>query len=275
MPPSISIIGCGKLGRSLGRLWTQSAVARIADVLNRSAASSEDAVRFIGAGRAASSLATLKKNAIYLIGTGDGDIATSCAQLAATSGLIDETTTVFHCSGALNSGYLQAARARGAAVASIHPVKSFALPELVVNDFAGTFCGVEGDARALAVLLPLFEAIGAVIVPIDGERKVLYHSAAVMASNYLVTLLDAACALYAEAGIGPATALAMLAPLTRGTLENVLQAGPEAALTGPIARGDMETVARQQAALDAWHPEIGDLYRRFAHLTSGLARRRP
>ena len=274
MYPFISIVGCGKLGRSLGRLWTQSAVARIGDVLNRSAASAEDAVLFMGAGRAASSLATLEKNDIYLIGTGDTDITTSCAQLAA-SGLIDETTVVFHCSGALNSGYLQAARECGAAVASIHPVKSFALPELVINEFAGTFCGVEGDARALAVLLPLFEAIGAVMVPIDGERKVLYHSAAVMASNYLVTLLDTACALYAEVGIGPATARAMLAPLTRGTLENALQAGPEAALTGPIARGDMETVARQQAALDASHPEIGDLYRRFAHLTAELARRKP
>lgn len=273
MLPSISFIGCGKLGRSLARLLLQHGVAEIGDVLNRTPASSADAIAFIGTGRAAPSFAELKKSDIFLIGTADGDIAANCEKLA-SSGLIDETTIVFHCSGALNSGYLQAARERGSAVASVHPVRSFALPEAAVQQFAGTFCGVEGDAHALDTLLPLLRAIGAVIVPIDGERKVLYHSAAVMASNYLVTLLDTARSLYAEAGVDPDTALAMLAPLTRGTLENVLQAGPEAALTGPIARGDMETVAKQQAALDALRPEIGELYRRFAQLTAELAGRR-
>ena len=223
-------------------------------------------------GHAAASYATLPQSELYLIGTPDGEIATACKNLAAAS-RIDETTIVFHCSGALSSGYLQAARERGAAVASIHPVRSFAQPERAVEQFAGTYCGVEGDARALDVLVPLFEAIGAVIVPIDGEHKVLYHSAAVMASNYLVTLLDTACTLYEKAGVDRERALAMLAPLTRGTLENVLQTGPEAALTGPIARGDMETVARQQTALDALRPEIGELYRRFAQLTAELAAR--
>ena len=266
------MIGCGKLGRSLGRLWTQHAVALVAGVLNRTHASAEDAVAFIGAGQALAAYDTLPKSDIYLIGTPDEEIAAASAELAAT-GRIDETTVVFHCSGALSSGYLQAVRARGAAVAAIHPIKSFARPELAAQDFAGTFCGAEGDALALDRLRPLFEASGGIVVPIDGTRKVLYHSAAVMASNYLVTLLDCARRLYIEAGIAPETALAMLAPLTRGTLENVLQTGPKAALTGPIARGDMATVATQQAALDALHPELGELYRSFARLTVGLAAR--
>ena len=248
------------------------AAARVADVLNRRESSAQEAVAFIGAGRAVAAYGALQKCDIYLIGTPDSEIARTCEQLAA-SGKVDETTVVFHCSGALNSGYLQAARGRGAAVAGIHPIRSFARPDIAVQEFGGTFCGVEGDARALDVLLPLFTAIGARPVAIDGERKVLYHSAAVMASNYLVTLLDAARALYAAAGVDGDTALAILAPLTRGTLENVLQTGPEAALTGPIARGDMETVARQQAALDALRAEYGELYRCFAQLTAELAAR--
>ncbi len=272
MSLSLGIIGCGKLGRSLGRLWTQHATVRIAGVLNRTLAGAEDAVAFIGAGEALVSYETMQKSDIYLVGTPDGAIAQACERLAA-SGKVDETTIVFHCSGALSSGYLQSARDCGAAVAGIHPIRSFAQPEMAVQQFRGTFCGVEGDARALAVLLPLFAAIGAESVAIDGERKVLYHSAAVVASNYLVTLLDAARRLYVEAGVDPQAALAMLAPLTRGTLENVLQAGPEAALTGPIARGDMETVARQQAALDALNPELGSLYRLFAQMTTELAQR--
>ena len=273
MIPSLGIIGCGKLGRSLARLWAQSGILRIDVILNRTEASAQDAVAFIGAGRALAEHEALPKSDLYLIGTPDGEIASACEKLAA-GGMLDETTIVFHCSGALNSGYLVSARERGAAVASIHPIRSFARPELAAQDFAGTFCGVEGDARALDVLLPLFSAIGARIVPIDGERKVLYHSAAVMASNYLVTLLDVARGLYLKAGVDAGTALAMLAPLTRGTLENVLQFGPEAALTGPIARGDHETVARQQAALYALRPEIGELYRDLARLTAELAARR-
>ncbi len=246
---------------------------RITAVLNRTQASAEQAVAFIDAGHAISSYLALPKSDIYLIATPDGSIAQACEHLAA-SGQVDETTIVFHCSGALNSGYLQAARECGAAVASIHPIRSFARPEVAAQQFTGTFCGVEGDARALEVLLPLFAAIGAETVAIDGERKVLYHSAAVVASNYLVTLLDTARQLYVEAGVDQDTALSMLGPLTRGALENVLQAGPEAALTGPIARGDVETVARQQAALDALRPELGSLYRLFAQLTAELAARR-
>ncbi len=247
-------------------------MALVAGVLNRTHASAEDAVAFIGAGQALAAYDTLPKSDIYLIGTPDDGIAQTCERLAA-SGLIDKTTIVFHCSGALSSGYLQAARACGAAVASIHPIRSFAHPDTAVQQFKGTYCGVEGDARALDVLQPLFRAIGAEIVAIDGERKVLYHSAAVVASNYLVTLLDTARQLYVAAGVDPQAALAMLAPLTRGTLENVLQLGPEAALTGPVARGDMETVARQQSALDALRPELGDMYRLLAQLTTELAAR--
>jgi predicted short-subunit dehydrogenase-like oxidoreductase (DUF2520 family) len=273
LSPSLGIIGCGKLGRSLGRLWAQHATVRIAGVLNPTLTSAEDAVAFIGAGEALASYDTLPQSDIYLIGTPDGGIAQTCARLAA-SGKVNRNTIVFHCSGALSSDCLQAARAYGAAVASIHPIKSFARPDLAAQQFEGTFCGVEGDAPALDVLLPLFAAIGAQSVAIDGERKVLYHSAAVVASNYLVTLLDTARQLYVEAGIDPETALTMLAPLTRGTLENILQAGPEAALTGPIARGDTQTVARQQAALDALRPALGDLYRLFAQLTTELSARR-
>ncbi|HEX8955719.1 MAG TPA: NAD(P)-binding domain-containing protein, partial [Burkholderiaceae bacterium] len=132
MRHSLSLIGCGKLGRSLGRLWSQSGTAHIADVLNRTHPSAEAAAAFIGAGRATASFETLKKSEVFLIGTPDGDIAPTCARLAST-GLLDETSVVFHCSGALDSGCLQAARERGATVASIHPIKSFALPEAVVE----------------------------------------------------------------------------------------------------------------------------------------------
>lgn len=273
MHTSLSIIGCGKLGRTLGRLWQRAGNPLLHDILNRSQASANGAVAFIGGGHAVADFAALQLSQAFLIGTPDDAIEATCEALAAT-GLLDQSCVVFHCSGALNSSALQAAAKCGAAVASVHPIRSFARPEQVAAEFAGTYCGVEGDARALALLNPLFESIGAKPVAIDGAKKILYHGAAVMASNYLVTLMDVARNTYLEAGVAPDAVLPMMAPLVRETLENVLQIGPEAALTGPIARGDTATVARQQAALGQWRDDYGALYRDLAALTQELAARK-
>ncbi len=94
------------------------------------------------------------------------------------------------------------------------------------------------------------------------------------ASNYLVTVMDAALRAYQAAGMPEDTARALAGPLATETLANVLRMGAGPALTGPIARGDLATVARQQAALDAWDGSTGALYRALAEATAGLAQRR-
>jgi predicted short-subunit dehydrogenase-like oxidoreductase (DUF2520 family) len=156
----------------------------------------------------------------------------------------------------------------------VHPIRSFADPAAVADAFAGTFCGIEGDPDALAVLAPAFEAIGARLVPIDGAAKTVYHAAAVFASNYLVTVLDAALRAYQAAGIPEPVARELAGPLATETLANVLRLGAATALSGPIARGDMATVARQQAAVSAWDAPTGRLYAALADATTDIARRR-
>ena len=271
--PTLSIIGCGKLGRSLARLLVTHHAAVLTDVLNRSPDSGQEAVAFIGAGRVASSYADLQPADIFLIATPDSQIETCCTALAQT-GLLSANSVVFHCSGALPSSVLNTAQTRGAAVASLHPIRSFALPENVVADFADTYCGMEGDQRALDILSPLFSSIGAHCVPIERDAKVFYHAAAVFASNYLVTLLDTAIQTYARAGIPQDVAQKMMAALVRETAENVLHTSPEQALTGPIARGDMETVQRQYRALHAADATQGRLYKQLGLATARLAQRR-
>jgi predicted short-subunit dehydrogenase-like oxidoreductase (DUF2520 family) len=152
-------------------------------------------------------------------------------------------------------------------------VRSFADPASVARDFAGTWCGIEGDPRALALLEPALAAIGARTVAIDPAAKTVYHAASVFASNYLVTVLDAALRAYQAAGIPEPVARELARPLAIETLENVFRLGPRAALSGPIARGDVATVARQQAALDGWDPATGSLYRALAEATTSLAGR--
>ena len=227
---------------------------------------------FIGAGTPTCSIAALRPSDVYLLAVPDDQIAACCDALAAT-GILHEPNIVFHCSGALVSSVLNSAVKRGASVASIHPIRSFAIPAQVVEHFAGTYCGVEGDAPALAIMRQAFADIGAEWVVIDGAAKVLYHAAAVIASNYLVTLLDVAQQAYVKAGVADDVALKLMAPLVRETLENVLRIGPGKALTGPVARGDLKTVELQSKAVHAWDARDGAMYDVMASLTASLAAR--
>jgi predicted short-subunit dehydrogenase-like oxidoreductase (DUF2520 family) len=270
--PTLNIIGAGHLGQTMGKLWAESQCVQIAHVLNRTPQSTQAAIAFIGAGHSATDIATLPPADITLIATPDAHIADCCAELAA-SGTLNARSIVFHCSGALGSSVLSAAAAQGAAVASIHPVRSFAQPAQTAAHFSGTLCGVEGDARALDMLARCFDAIGASFVPIAAEHKVLYHAAAVFACNYLVTLQDIAQTTYGKAGIAPETALRLMEPLVRETIDNIFSKGPAQALSGPIARGDFATVDKQQQALALWRPDYAGLYQAFASLTTALAAR--
>lgn len=273
MAPTLNIVGAGKVGRVLGRLFAASGAFSVQDVLTRSQASAKDAVGFIGAGRAVDNMAAMRAADVWMLAVSDDQIGPACEQLALAHAHALGAAVVFHCSGAKSSSALQVAIEAGAATASVHPVRSFADPAHVARHFDATFCGIEGDARALAILEPALSAIGAQPVPIDAAAKTVYHAASVFASNYLVTVLDAALRAYQAAGIPESTARALAGPLATETLANVLRMGPQCALTGPIARGDMATVARQQSALDGWDGAMGDLYRALAQATVGLARR--
>jgi predicted short-subunit dehydrogenase-like oxidoreductase (DUF2520 family) len=272
MAPTLNIIGAGHVGRTLGRLFAARAVFAPQDVLTRSAASAHAAVDFIGAGHPVDGADALRPADVWMLAVADDAIAGVAAALAQST--LVTGSVVFHCSGAKASGELDVLRRAGACVASVHPVRSFADPATVAAAFDGTLCGVEGDAAALALLLPAFEAIGARPVHIAAAAKTVYHAASVFAANYLVTVLDAALRAYEAAGIAPDVARELARPLAQETLANVLRLGPETALSGPIARGDAATVARQQAAVEAWDAPTGALYAALATATWTLAARK-
>ena len=272
MATTLNLVGAGHVGRVLGRLLARQGGFAIGQVLTRSPASARQAVGFIGAGQPVERYDQLQAAAIHVLAVGDDQVGPACAALAAAVPLAG--SIVFHCSGALASSHLQAARDAGALVASVHPIRSFADPAAVAGHFDGTYCGVEGDAGALAVLMPMLTAIGAQPVPIDAGAKTVYHAAAVFASNYLVTVLDAALRAYQAAGVPEDVARRMAQPLATESLANVFRLGAAAALSGPIARGDMATVARQQQAVSAWDGPTGALYGNLIEPTTALARRK-
>lgn len=263
--PYLNIIGGGKLGQTLGRLWATHSCFQIAQVLCTTLSSAQQAANFIGTGKAVHQWEKLGAADFWLIATPDGAIASSAIKLA-RSGLIRRGDIVFHCSGALPASALHPLEDCGAHTASIHPVHSFANPTASLNSFGGTSCAYEGNPLALKQLLPAFEQLGAHPLAIDGDRKSLYHAGSVIACNYLVPLLDASLQCLQSAGLSRHDAAKLLTPLVHSTADNVLQTSASQALTGPIARGDQGTIEKQLQALAEQLPGLQPLYK-----TLGLA----
>lgn len=268
---TLNIIGAGRVGRTLARLWREKGVFDVSGALTATAGGSRDAVAFIGAGRAVERLADMRPADVWMVTVPDGVIR-ACAGQLAESGLLRAGDVVFHCSGALSSAELESATARGAASASVHPLKSVANAQAAIGTFAGTHCAAEGASVALDVLKPAFEGIGAKVFEIDPAQKTTYHAASVIVCNYLVALMEVGLRCFEQAGFARATALPMMEPLVRETLNNIFALGTARALTGPIARGDDAVVARQIAALAAADPQIAAIYRELGAVALELAR---
>ncbi|MEJ1089731.1 DUF2520 domain-containing protein [Microbacterium sp. Mu-80] len=156
---------------------------------------------------------------------------------------------------------------------SIHPLQTFTGAEQP-QVFHGIGCAVAGRTDdALAVADGLVAALGARAFRVDDEHRAAYHAAASMASNLLLTTLDAAEQVAAIAGIRSDDARALLAPLVRQTVANWEATGARAALTGPIVRGDESTVARQRDAIAEERPDLVVLFDALCDGTRTLAAR--
>ena len=270
---TLNIIGCGVVGKVLGRLFHDAGLFELRDILNRSLESGESSAAFIGAGRPVARYDEMRPADLYLIAASDDAIA-GCAEALAASGLIRPGTIACHLSGALPSTVLAPVRERGGEVASVHPVKSFADPSASVADFAGTWCGIEGDAQAVALLSAAFGTIGGNIFPVDPHFKTVYHAGSVLVCNYLTSLIEVGVRAYQKGGLPRETALQVMEPLVRGTLDNIFRVGTVQALTGPIARGDAAVVSGQLDALDGWDSEIALIYRALGRVALDLSRER-
>ncbi len=268
---SLNVVGCGRLGQAITKLFvTSNLIERIA-VCNRSKASGERAVAVIGRGEVCGSIQEMPQSDLWLISCGDQEIGSVAQQLAETGSLAPQSV-VFHCSGILTSEVLAPLRDKGVRTASVHPMRSFAHADVAVQEFPGTYCALEGEGEATRILEALFTQLGAYVVTIPHEAKILCHAGHVFASNYLVALLECSRRLYVAAGVPEELAVRMMQPLVQGTLENISRLGHVQALTGPIARGDAVVVARQHADVSAQEPLLGELYASLGRIAMELAR---
>jgi predicted short-subunit dehydrogenase-like oxidoreductase (DUF2520 family) len=271
---TLNLVGCGRVGKTLAHLWHAHQTLRIQDVLTTSLESATEATRFIGAGHAVQKLSQMQAADLWMVAVPDRQIAASAAEMA--QALADlAPATAFHCSGALDASTLSHLHERGWQVASAHCILSFASPAVAVQQFAGTPCGIEGEAIAAARLQPVFSAIGARCFALEADKKVLYHAAAVFATNFLPVLQSVAEDLWRDSGVPPELLPQLRSTLLRNAVDNLLALGPAGALTGPAARGDTDLVSRQAQAVADWNATAGNAYRALSELASRLARAAP
>lgn len=272
-PKRISIIGSGRVGTTLARLFHRNGVYQLGELLCRSQSSAKLAVERAGGGIACNSWQDLQASQIFLLAVPDDMVRRTDERLAAT-GLIGRETIVFHCSGSLTADELEFSTVAGAAVASIHPLLTFAEPVSTAERFSGTSCFTEGDDTACAELFRAFERIGAVVRRIEPSAKPLYHAALVFASNYLLALLNVSERLLVTSGVDSSSALELLRPLVEATVSNGFSMGLPAALTGPVVRGDVAVVSKHIEELGEIDPQLALLYRFLGLEAAKLTARR-
>ena len=269
----LAVIGGGNVGRTLACLWHRHGVFDIDVVKTRSSGTARRAVQFVGAGRPAARWDEVADADVYMIAVPD-DAIEECARRLAARGVELRGRTVFHCSGSKSSDVLAAVGRCGADIASVHPVKSFADPRLAAETFNGTYCAIEGDPAAGALLQRAFETIGGHCFAVDSAGKMLYHAGTVFVSNYFVALLEIGIRCFEKAGVRRDEAGRVVRPLVRGTLDNIDALGTIHALTGPVARGDSGLVVEQLQRLAERDMEAAALYASLGSVAVELARDR-
>ena len=273
MPRTISILGAGRVGGTLGRRLHQLGW-RIGAVVTRSAATSRRAVRAMGAGRP---LARLSREVlaadVILLATPDAALPSVARSLAQLGGRECRGKIILHTSGALDRSVLAPLARRGAATGSLHPMQTFsgrATPQL-----KGVIFAVEGDRKARRAAQAIARALGGVPVPIAGSSKPAYHAAGVLVAGHALALVEAAVQTLLRIGFSRRRALQTLLPLIRQMLDNFERIGPRASWTGPVARGDLSTVARHVRAMRRYPREFQRAYAALALLGGRVLSKTP
>jgi len=206
---------------------------------------------------------------VLFLAVPDDRIHPVAQQLWATKG-IGPGQTVLHCSGVLGQEALSALVPTRAALGSLHPLQTISDPEVAPERFKGAWAAVEGSPAAMDTGEDIARALGMKPFRITAKQKILYHAGAVFASNYLVVVEAIAQRLLRHAGLSDEEAWAALSPLVRGTITNLLAADPRSALTGPVVRGDTDTILRHLGALTI---DDARLYQMLGRAALELARK--
>jgi predicted short-subunit dehydrogenase-like oxidoreductase (DUF2520 family) len=267
MKMTIGFIGAGMTGTALAtRLWQRG--YPVVAVSSRSLTSAKRLASFVSGCTVCDGPQQVADIAsVVFITTPDDVIADIAASIRWRPGQV-----AVHCSGVHSTDILEPASRYGAHACCLHPLQTFAGIEEAINNIPGSTFAVEGDEAGLAAARGMAQALDGNIILLKAGDKVKYHIAAVTLSNYLVALMKTSADLWQSFGVPQDEAVKALLPLLKGTVRNIERVGIPGCLTGPIARGDVETVRKHMAALEEGHAGKIDIYRVMGLKTLEIAR---
>lgn len=251
MSERVVVVGPGRMGLALGAALARSGEVRRLTFVGRDVDppphplfdSRDPAVEYRIAPQPAPPETT-----VVVLAVPDDRLAEAARTLAA-AGRAPAGCAALHLAGALTTDVLSPLHAAGFAVGSMHPLQTVADPWSGGDRLVGAAYAIAGEPAAMAAARRLVQALRGRPLVVPPSLRPLYHAAAVFASNYFLALVTTAERLLREAGVPEADALPAILPLVRGTLANLEHLGVSAALTGPIARGDIDTVRLHLARL--------------------------
>jgi predicted short-subunit dehydrogenase-like oxidoreductase (DUF2520 family) len=262
----LGFIGAGTVGTALAVLLNDKGYT-VTAVSSRSHSSAKNLAKAVDGCRVLNSNQEVADTAeLVFITTPDDTIATVASQVNWHNG-----QSVVHCSGADSTATLEPARQAGTAVGGFHPLQTFAGVKQAIENIPGSTFAIEAEGQLLDTLKGMATALGGNWIELKASDKVAYHAAAVIACNYLVTLVKLATDLWQTFSVPPDQATRALLPLIRGTLHNIETIGIPQCLTGPIARGDTGTIQKHLATLQEKAPALLTPYRELGLQTVPIA----
>jgi predicted short-subunit dehydrogenase-like oxidoreductase (DUF2520 family) len=273
MSRTLSIVGAGRVGRTLGKRLHERGW-RIGAVVTRSVGTSRAAVRTIGAGTPFSRVTADPLAAdVILLCTADDDLRAVVATLAKLGGAKCKGKIILHTSATLDRTVLAPLARCGAATGSLHPMQAFG--GKVIPKLSGVIFAVEGDPKARRMAKSIGKSLGGIAVAINTRDKPVYHAAAVIAAGSTYPTIEAGVQLLISIGFTRERAMQTLVPLIRQIFDNIERIGPRAAWTGPLSRGDYAIVARHARALRAYPRDFQQSYAALSLLAGRLLAKNP
>ena len=246
------IVGAGKAGVALGKYFSEHGIA-LAGYFSRSPHSAAEAAAFTGSKQYLKLEEVVKSSDTLLITTPDGEISRIWDRIKQLS---IQNKIICHCSGSLSSAVFSGIEALGAFPCSMHPLLEINDKLRAHEQLAHSFFTLEGDPRAAEPLKELLVCCGNPVRVVRAQDKPSYHAAACIASNLVVALAQTAAELLSGCGFSEAEAIGALAPLLTENVKNICSHGVAGALTGPVERGDSQTVAAHLACLEGNDREL-------------------
>ncbi|MCX7991539.1 MAG: DUF2520 domain-containing protein [Proteobacteria bacterium] len=266
----ISFIGAGKVGTSLAYLL-KSKGYEVIGISSRTINSAQRAYEFIGDITYSNDIYMFVEDSDVVFITTNDDSIKSVIDGIKENCEIRQGQIFIHTSGSISAEVFSPLEEKGGLGISIHPLQTIANPQEGVKNIIGSLFAIDGNEKAFDYAREIVEDLDGEPFFIESEKKPLYHLSAVIACNYFVTLMNKSVDLFKKIDIDEKMGTEGLIKLVRGTLNNIERLGTENALTGPIARGDINTIQDHIFAMKKHSPETLELYKTLGLYTVEVA----